>query len=215
VRFEYRSIPIVLALGLLGASVSVASAGSGPAAQSIHAGQLTADTKVDGFLTDAEWSRAARVSGGDGIEFLFAANDNHYAIAVLSGAKGPHYVDVFVLQGGEIVNLHASFKVGERRLVGRDWTDSTPATAWGRTTGWTANSVRKRKDVKPETDFARSLEPYQGYEFVLDKSKYGAGPLHVRIEARDFLGQKADVVFPAGSSRFDPTSWAVVVSAPN
>lgn len=213
-RIEYRSIPIVLALGLLGASVSVASAGSGPTAQSVHAGQLSAETKVDGFLTDAEWSRAARVSGADGIEYFFAANDKHHAIAVLSGARGPHYVDIFILQGDEIVNLHASFKVGERRLVGRDWTDSTPATAWGQTTGWTANSVRKRKDAKPAIDFAESLEPYQGYEFVLDKSKFGEGPLQIRIETRDFLGQKADVVFPVSSARLDPTGWAVVLPAP-
>jgi hypothetical protein len=177
----------------------------------IRADRLSQDVVADGLLTDAEWSRATRVKVDGGATISFQSNARHLAFAVATRELGPLFVDVFVERGDGIANLHASFKLGERALSGSSWSDSSPPTAWGRTTGWMANAVRQRKDAAPGAEFETTLEPYDGFEFVLERAVFGTGVVRLRIEARDFLGKKADVVFPARSARYAPHTWATIL----
>ena len=44
-------------------------------------------------------------------------------------------------------------------------------------------------------------------EFVIERAKFSGGAKRLRVEVRDFTGKAADIVFPAGSSRFEPGGW--------
>ena len=163
---------------------------------------------VDGALNVSEWQGAQRIDLSNGATLWLKQTPQHVCFAVEPGEAGPRYVDVFIAdRAGVLHNLHASMQVGERTLPQRRWTDEEPETAWGQTTGWSANAATQ---LDPETH-APSIEqlaPFDGYEFVIDRAQLS--PWRIRIEVRDFHGEARDIVWPAQSRRTDIATWAVL-----
>ena len=168
---------------------------------------LPCDVMPDGRLGEAAWSGAQRIPLGDTAALLLIQAPEHLCIGIDTRNAGHRYVDVFIQDGARVThNLHASMQVGERTVPAR-WTDEEPATNWGQTTLWIANAV-SRADANTEAPVSEQLEPYDGYEFMIARSRMPR-PWRMRIEVRDFDGDARDIVYPVQSRRNDTRSWAL------
>jgi len=177
------------------------------------AGDATAEAEwsVDGrFDREKEWAGAEAIEVGQGVTVLLKEKDGVMAIGVVTGCEFPAYVDLFIeAEDGTVWNLHASMQQGERLVAGREWDDRVPETKWGRQKDWRANTNRPLKERANDDPLKKASFPpaHQGYEFVIERAKFGGGAKRLRVEARDFTGKAADIVFPAGSSRREPGGW--------
>jgi hypothetical protein len=169
----------------------------------------TAEVVLDGQIDGQEWASAARIDLERGVVLLVMADAQHLALAVKGG--GTRYTDLFVMHDeGTILNLHASMQTGQRKLSGTAWTDTEPPWGWGNNTKWRANTVAFRPGADPNAPFAKQIVPYDGQEFLIERGLNPGNKWVVRIEARDFTGTDADVVWPAESTRYDPNGWKVI-----
>jgi hypothetical protein len=165
---------------------------------------------VDGSLNVSEWQGAQRIELTNGAVIWLQQTPTHFCFAVEPGESGVRYVDAFIAdRAGVLHNLHASVQVGERMLpAARRWSDEVPATAWGQTTGWSANTAPRRPDADEAAPASQQFAPFDGYEFVIDRAQLS--PWRIRIEVRDFDGEARDIVWPAQSRRTDIATWAVL-----
>lgn len=176
---------------------------------------LLATTRAEEWVADGkfdrekEWAGAQVLEAGRGVTVLLKQGDGMVAIGVVTGCEFPAYVDLFVeTRDGVIWNLHASMQQGERTVAGRGWDDRNPATRWGRQKDWKVNTRRPLKERANDDPLTKaSFPPAEGYEFVIERAKLDGGAKRLRVEVRDFTGKAADIVFPAGSSRFEPGGW--------
>lgn len=169
---------------------------------------LPCDVMPDGAFNEPAWTSAQRIALGDTAALLLIQAPQHLCIGVDTRNAGARYVDVFIQDSqGVTHNLHASMQVGERTVPAR-WTDEEPATNWGQTTLWVANNVARRADANTEAPISEQLAPYQGYEFMIARSRMPR-PWRVRVEVRDFDGRARDIVYPSQSRRNDIRSWAL------
>jgi hypothetical protein len=165
---------------------------------------------VDGVLNVSEWQGAQRIELTNNAVLWLIQTPQHVCLAAETRQAGAKYVDLFLVdRTGATHNLHASLQVGERTLPERTrWTDENPPTAWGQTTGWTANAATRRADANTEASVSEQLAPMDGYEFVINRAQLN--PWRIRIEVRDFDGEARDIVWPAQSRRNDTTTWALL-----
>ena len=164
---------------------------------------------IDGSVSQEEWEGAHRITVAPDVTVQVFQSDKDLLLAVRLTTPSPSYVDLFLLlDDGKRVNLHASMQVGERELPAEGWTDHKPPTHWGRQVHWRANAVKDAPDKKATTPVSEMFIPYEGFEFRLSKQRFGGRSLRLRVEVRDFTARRADLVFPAGSTRFDAKSWA-------
>jgi hypothetical protein len=164
---------------------------------------------ADGVLTVSEWRSAQRIELSGGAALWLLQTPSHLCFAAEPGEAGAKYVDVFIADRvGAIHNLHASLQVGDRTLPERRWTDEEPPTAWGQTTGWSANTAARRPDADASAPMSEQIAPFDGYEFVIARARLS--PWRIRVEVRDFDGEARDIVWPAQSRRTDIATWAVL-----
>jgi hypothetical protein len=188
---------------------TIAAASSAPATVHVPA-MTTAEIILDGNIDRMEWASAAQVDLGRGVTLLLKADDEHVALALRS--DGRRYTDLYLaLEGGAVINLHASMQTGERKLSGTAWTDTSPAWTWGNNARWQASIVKTRPNADENRPFAEQVAPFDGQEFLIERGVGRANVWTLRIEVRDFTGADTDVVWPAASQRFDTTGWATIM----
>jgi hypothetical protein len=110
----------------------------------------------------------------------------------------------------KLYNLHASFQLGERLLAGDAWNDSSPSNNWGNHVDWIANEAKMNEEKSANLPIAERLFPYDGWEFQIRRSRFVGKEWRIRIEVRDFAGQRPDTIFPELSERKNPARWAVL-----
>jgi len=125
---------------------------------------------VDGTLEQGEWDDAlvkdlaglARIRIKRSEEYVFLA------VELLNSDDGA--LDLYVSPSpGEVYDLHASAKLGERKLVDRTWRE----WKWWNNTGWVANTSRVDSFQTPSflptkvREFQISRERFQGSQWEL------------------------------------------------
>lgn len=171
--------------------------------------RTTQAVEIDGRIRSEEWDGSHELLITPDVTLMMFHTKDDVLLAVRLKTAAPAYVDMFLLLEDEKrVNLHASMQVGERELPSAGWTDRAPPTHWGKQDRWQANFVRQVQG-KPETaPLSESLVPYDGFEFRLSKDRFGRKGWRLRLEVRDFMGERKDIVFPTQSNRMDVATWA-------
>jgi hypothetical protein len=166
--------------------------------------------QLDGIIGEAEWAAAAIHDIG-GVVFRVARLGGVLCIAV-ERAGGGHFTDLYLAgPGGEILNLHASMQLGERRLSAEHgWNAASPAFTWGTPIGWRANTVVRKPDADPAAPFVEQLLTYDGQEFAVDLEALGRGPWRLRIEVSSFGDGAPVAAWPAGADSVDTSGWTVM-----
>lgn len=167
------------------------------------------EMQADGRIAPGEWGDATVTVLPCGMLLAKQVGDRVW-FAIVPDARHATYVDVFLQDGtGAVHNLHASLQWGERVVAGTEWTDREPATRWGRPTEWGANRIEWAAGGREQPEATRaSFGPYEAHEFWVSRGRFAGATWRVRIEVRDFAGKAPDAVFPAGSSRYDPSGWS-------
>jgi hypothetical protein len=162
---------------------------------------------LDGKIDSNEWSGACVMPLPAGFDWRVVMDEQGIRMAWTGPSELPFYVDVYVLDPqGDVVNLHASMQLGERRLPGDAWDDRSPPFAWGDPIGWHANVATVDAAVASSAPFAERLHRRDGIELSLSRERFDL-PLVIRFELRDFAGRQADIAYPSGSTRYDRQGW--------
>lgn len=161
---------------------------------------------VDGRIGQGEWADASYMMLEGGATLMAKRRSDDLLLGVRLPVGAYRYLDVYVRDSdGRSINLHASMRQGERVLP-KEWTDSSPAFAWGPLKDW-QSSIARRTTAPPDAPISRQLEPIEGYEMRVPVAHLGCPPFSVRVEIRDFIGEAPDWVYPAASSRSDHSTW--------
>jgi hypothetical protein len=164
---------------------------------------------ADGTIAAGEWGDANVCVLPCGLLMLKQVAGRVW-MAFVPDATHATYVDLFLQDAsGTVHNLHASLQWGERVVTGDAWTDREPATRWGEPKTWSANRIAWAPGGREMPEVTKqSFQPYAAHEFSIARAAFAGTTWRVRLEVRDFAGRQADAVFPAGSTRYDPRSWA-------
>lgn len=128
---------------------------------------------VDGTVEQGEWDDAlvkdlvglARIRIKRSEEYVF------FGVELLNSDDGA--LDLYVSPSpGEIYDLHASAKLGERKLADHAW----PEWKWWNNTGWVANTSRVDSFQKP------SFLPAKVREFQISRTKFLGNQWRVMFE---------------------------------
>ncbi len=154
---------------------------------------------IDGRIEASEWSDAATRELPNGMRF-FAKHSNEYvwlAIALPDGADGA--TDLYVSPGaGEIYDLHASAKLGERKLRNTEW----PEWSWWTNRGWTANVSRVENFSQP------SFLPTSAREYQIRRDKFATQTWKVMFEVlTPAKPEWRTTAYPAQARNLDTTNW--------
>jgi hypothetical protein len=166
---------------------------------------------IDGQFAADEWSDAIILRVAASVDLYLKQYKGHVFLGVKMAAKSRRYVDMFLLaQDKHVYNLHASMQLGERVLVGSNWSDTNPPTRWGYHLDWTANEAKLDPSADPSLPVVQRIFPDDGIEFQFRRSRFQGKQWRIRIEIRDFAGQLPDIIFPADSERKTTARWAIL-----
>ena len=188
-------VPLLLALFL------VSIQGTGYAGFHIQVPQTSPRIIIDGSFSLGEWQQSKRivVPGVAALYFLRSDAFVYIAIKYLNSPSG--IVDLYLSpRKGEIYDLHASAKLGERQLRG----DSFPDWIWWNNHDWVANTIRVDSFEK------RTFIPAPVREFQVRRSRFASDVWYLRFElaAMDASNQILSTsVFPAGTSDKSTAGW--------
>lgn len=116
-----------------------------------------ASIMLDGKLETGEWDKALKLRVNDSLDLYFQQDAANLYLCLANPYGQPTLMGVdFYLEADDkrLVNLHASAKLGERRLKGQDYGDWN----WWNNRLWYANVVRFGNDTGPRFLFDEAKE---------------------------------------------------------
>jgi hypothetical protein len=156
---------------------------------------------LDGKIESGEWSDATEVQmPNNGKLYLKRSNEFLY-VAVQLPASRSGFTDLYLAsEDGAIDDLHASAKLGERRLENGKWPEWTN---WWNNQDWVANVSRVESFQK------RTFLPATVREYQIRSSHFRGSRLCLRLEmSLESRGGKYELVrFPASASDSDLQNW--------
>lgn len=155
---------------------------------------------VDGVFSKGEWDGAARLSLRNAQLYVQQSSEFVYlAIEYARGSSG--IVDLYLSpRPGEIYDLHASAKLGERRLQSAGF----PDWIWWNNRDWTANVSRVDSFEK------RSFLATPIREFQIRRSRFPGNSWRIRLQLTmmDATNNTQSItVFPANSTERNVSDW--------
>jgi hypothetical protein len=156
---------------------------------------------IDGRLSPGEWqdSRQIDVTGVGSLHIQQVGDFVYIAVQYTSAPSG--MVDLYVSpREGEIYDLHASAKLGERQLRG----NSFPEWSWWNNRDWVANTSRV------DSFENRTFLPTPIREFQIRRSRFASTVWRVRFELTT-MGTANQILststYPAQTSDKSTAGW--------
>jgi hypothetical protein len=148
---------------------------------------------VDGFFSEGEWKSAARIEVPNVAELYFQESSEFVYIAVRYKNAPSGIVDLYLSPGdGQIYDLHASAKLGERQLHGTTFSE----WQWWNNHEWIANTSRVDSFDK------RSFLPSPIREYQIRRSRFASDTWRLRFELTTMTTNNATqpvAIFPSAS----------------
>ena len=167
----------------------------------IRVPQTPSVVMIDGVFSKGEWKHAVSVDVPDTARLYFQRSGDSVYIAVQYTHSPSGIVDLYVSpREGEIFDLHASAKLGERQL--RD--NTFPDWSWWNNHDWTANVSHVDSFEK------RTFLPAPIREYQIRHSRFGAKVWRVRFELTAMNANnktQAHAIFPHGTTDTSTTGW--------
>lgn len=154
---------------------------------------------VDGNLEQAEWDDALVTDIPELMRVRVKQSDQYVYLAVELENRDDGVLDLYLSpSAGSVYDLHASAKLGERRLTGHVW----PAWEWWNNAGWVANTSRVESFEKP------SFLPTRTREFQISRSRFPGHEWKIMFEVTTPAKPERKISsYPSGSKSTDPTGW--------
>jgi len=159
---------------------------------------------VDGVFSEGEWRKAARLEVPGIADLYFQRSPDFVYIAVRYTKSASGIVDLYLSpQDGEIYDLHASAKLGERQLRAGTF----PDWSWWNNRDWTAN-VSHVDSFEKRSFLTAPIREYQ-----IRRARFPSGVWRVRFELTAMGANnetQSQLVFPPGTSDKSTTGWLVL-----
>lgn len=180
-------------------------------AQNAHTGEMriaapltSPAVMIDGVLSEGEWEKASQIEVPGLARLYFQRSADFVFMAVEYTHFPSGTVDLYLSpREGEIYDLHASAKLGERQLQ----TGIFPDWVWWNNRDWTANVSRADSFEKP------SFLPARVREYQIRRTRFPSHVWRLRFEliamdANNVTESKA--VFPPDTSDKSTSGWLSV-----
>jgi hypothetical protein len=156
---------------------------------------------IDGVFSQGEWQHAVSVDVPGTAKLYFQRSADFVYIAVQYTNSPSGIVDLYVSpREGEVFDLHASAKLGQRQLRGNTFTDWN----WWNNRDWTANISHVDSFEK------RTFLPAPIREYQIRYSRFGSRVWRARFELTA-MGvnneTQARAVFPRGTAGNSTAGW--------
>jgi len=161
---------------------------------------------IDGRISAGEWRDASSLVLGRARIWVKQTSD-FVCIAVEFPPDTHGFADLIISPvSGQIIDLHASAKLGERTLGKQGWSGWN----WWNNDGWTANVSRvdsfEQRTFLPETareyQIRRSRFPGKNWRMMVELS----------LEQKD--GSYHAIALPANATEADPSGWIELTFSP-
>jgi hypothetical protein len=183
--------------------VALLAGGCFAAEMSVVVPQSPQVAMIDGKLSSREWEDAARIEV-PGVARVYLKQAGGYVFLAVEYTAAPSgIVDLYLFPGdGQIYDLHASAKLGERTLHGQTW----PEWTWWTNRDWVANVSRVNSWEE------RSFLPEPVREYQILRSRFPAERWRIRLELTPMKGKEAQTatIFPDKSTDKDARNWLVL-----
>lgn len=160
---------------------------------------------IDGVFSEGEWRHAVSVDVPDTARLYFQRSGDFVYIAVQYTSSPSGIVDLYVSpREGEVFDLHASAKLGERQWRG----NSFPDWSWWNNHDWTANISHVDSFEK------RTFLPAPIREYQIRHSRFGSNTWRVRFELTAIGANnetQAHAIFPRGTTDSSAAGWLQLV----
>jgi len=174
---------------------------AGPYNLHIRVPQTSCAVMVDGLFSEGEWQQAVTVDVPGSAKLYFQRSADFVYIAVQYTNSPSGIVDLYLSpQEGEIFDLHASAKLGERRLRGKTF----PEWSWWNNRGWTANISHVDSFEK------RTFLPAPIREYQIRSTRFSSSTWRVRFELTAMGANnetQATAIFPQGTTDDSTAGW--------
>lgn len=156
---------------------------------------------VDGRIEPREWNDAVEVKMPDGARLYLKCAGEFVYVAVQFPASRSGFTDLYIAsKDGNIDDMHASAKLGERRLHDGKWPDWS---IWWNNQDWTANVSHVLSFEK------RTFMPANAREYQIKRSRFRSHEwlLMLDMSLESGGGEYTVVRFPASASDSNPQKW--------
>ncbi len=176
---------------------------------------------IDGLFSPGEWDDALKIQIRSDLQLLLKKSAGFVFLGLKYSPFTLAVVDLFISPDGQDVRrLHVSAQLGEIVLGGAAGAGEDPPFVWGATSDWYANEIRwdaKKAEalMKEGKDAGQAqqaaLYRYDGFEFQIRQSKFGADEWFIRLESPMPPDWSKPVVFPEGTSPASIQGWLKLV----
>ncbi len=145
---------------------------------------------IDGRVEGVEWEESYTIQIKDSLWLYFKQDKDNVYICLAASNKVPLLtgVDFFITRNNELVNLHASAKLGERILTNGNY----GGWNWWNNHMWSANVIR------PDDWQSRSFLRDEAKEFQLRKSLFNSNQFRLMLAIED--PKALTLTYPAKAS---------------
>lgn len=175
--------------------------GAAPADLRVHVPRTSSAVLIDGNFSPGEWDKAASLEVPNTARLYFQQSADFVYIAIQYTNAPSGIVDLYLSQAeGEIFDLHASAKLGERQLHG----NAFPEWTWWNNRDWIANPSHVDSFEK------RTFLPSPIREYQIRRSRFPSDVWRLRLEltamtANHEVGRA--VVFPPKTDDKSTQGW--------
>lgn len=167
----------------------------------IRVPQTSSAVMIDGVFSEGEWQHALSVDVPGTARLYFQRSGDFVYIAVQYTNSPSGIVDLYLSpREGEVFDLHASAKLGERQLRG----NAFPDWSWWNNQDWTANISHVDSFEK------RTFLPAPIREYQIRHSRFGSNVWRVRFELTAMGAHnetQAHAIFPHGTTDTSTAGW--------
>ena len=167
----------------------------------IRVPQASSAVMIDGVFSQGEWQNAISVDVPGTAKLYFQRSVDFVYIAVQYTNSPSGIVDLYLSpREGEVYDLHASAKLGERQLRGTTFSD----WSWWNNRDWTANISHVDSFEK------RTFLPAPIREYQIRYSRFASSAWRLRFELTAMGANnetQSKTIFPHGTADKSTTGW--------
>ncbi|MFI5102389.1 MAG: hypothetical protein ACHP9V_03355 [Terriglobales bacterium] len=158
---------------------------------------------VDGQIDPGEWDDATVKMFGEDVRLHVKRSQEYVWLAIELMDQNDGAADLYVSpSANEIFDLHASAKLGERKLESGRWSE----WKWWNNRNWVANTSRVDSFAKP------NFLPTKVREYQIRRDKFPAASWKVMFEVLTPAEPEwKSKTYPAGARTTDTRTWITLV----
>lgn len=154
---------------------------------------------IDGKITENEWNDSKKIQCTDSIYLFLKSSEEYILIAIQAPPEKNAIVDLYCTNSKQLLNLHASAKLGQRTFIGKIWTP----WVWWNNNYWAAN-VSRVESFDKRTFLKENVREFQIHKSFFTEKRTN---LFFEITFIKDGGNINKISFPKDQKNTSPKNW--------